>query len=627
MGTIVNLSNISLSLGTRTLFEGISCSFEHGQRTGLVGRNGSGKSTFLKLVAGLQQPDTGSIAITKDARIAYLPQEIILSSTKPVIEETVDAHAECYSVRMAIAALEERVHQGEASEDEISTYSHLVERLAALQPEAIRHRAERILRGLGFHDAMLSSSVATLSTGWKMRVVLAQLLLQDADLYLFDEPTNHLDIVAKEWFFEFLSETKAGYVLVCHDRYFLDHLCTSILSLDQKPTKLFRGSFKAFEIYQEELFARQQQAYDLQQKEIQQKMDTIQRFRAKANKAKMAQSMIKELDRMERLEPPATPPKTIRLRFPAPQRPGRIVLTVKNVAHHFGAKELFHHVSFQVERGQKIALIAPNGTGKTTLFNILIGKQKLQKGTVEFGHNVEPALFVQEQETFLDGKRTAFQNVSDNCPRKTDHEIRSMLGAFLFSGDDVEKPVRVLSGGEKNRVGMAITLLQDANFLLLDEPTNHLDIPSKEILLQALIDCPATMLFVSHDHDFINRLATHIIDLTPNGAYLYHGNYDSYLAYKRGQPVYAPETVTAKQPEQTPTHEPKESSSNSYEERKELQKLERLIGSLEQKKRNLELSFAELEYGTPLYAKEHEKLLALEKQLAECMKRWEELAE
>jgi len=629
MGTIISLSNVSLAVGARTLFEKVTCSFEHGQRTGLVGRNGSGKSTFLKLLAGLIKPDSGRMSVTKGCRIAYLPQEIILTSTKNVIDETFDAHAECFHARTATAALDERIHSGNATEDEIAEYAHLLERLAAIQPDAIHHKAERILRGLGFTDITLQSPISSLSTGWKMRVVLAQLLLQDADLYLFDEPTNHLDIVAKEWFFDFLSETDAGYVLVCHDRHYLDHLCTSILSLDPREVKLYNGSYKDFEVFQEDVFNQQQRAYDDQQKEIQRKMDTIARFRATASKAKMAQSLIKEVDKIERLEAPKSTTKRIRLRFVEQQRPGRIVLTVKELGFHYGERELFSHASFQIERGQKVALIAPNGTGKTTMFNLLIGKLPLQKGSIEYGHNVQPSLFVQEQETYLNGNKTVWENVSERCPRKTTSDIRALLGAFLFSGDDVDKKVKVLSGGEKNRVGMAITLSQDANFLLLDEPTNHLDIPSKEILLQTLIDCPSTIFFVSHDHDFINRLATHIIELTPEGTHLYHGNYESYLAYKHEQDSLAQASAmqTSTQTSSTQSKKPQTGEAkNGRDESKDRQRLENSIAQLEQKKKMLELSFSELTYGTVEFTKEYEKLMAAEKQLEEAVARWEELA-
>jgi ATP-binding cassette subfamily F protein 3 len=623
MGTIISLSNISLSVGARNLFENVTCSFEHGQRTGLVGRNGSGKSTFLKILAGVQKPDSGRMSVTRDCKVAYLPQEIILTSTKNVIDETFDAHAECYQARHATAALDGKINSGNATEDEIAEYAHLIERLAAIQPDAIHHKAERILRGLGFNDTTIKAPISTLSTGWKMRVVLAQLLLQDADLYLFDEPTNHLDIVAKEWFFEFLSETSSGYVLVCHDKYYLDNLCTSILSLDQKAVKLYNGSFKDFEVFQEELFIQQQRAYDDQQKEIQRKSETIERFRATASKAKMAQSLIKELNRIERLEAPQSSSKRLRLRFVEKQRPGRIVLTAKDLDFHYGEKELFSHASFQIERGQKVALIAPNGTGKTTLFNVLIGKLPLQNGSIEYGHNVEPSLFVQEQETYLNGEKTIWQNVSERCPRKTTSDIRALLGAFLFSGDDINKKVKVLSGGEKNRVGMSITLSQDANFLLLDEPTNHLDIPSKEILLQTLIDCPSTIFFVSHDHDFINRLATHIIELTQEGTHLYHGNYESYLAYKHEQNSSSQEAQTDASESAVKTVA--QPAKQEREDRKEIQKLERTIEQLEHKKQQIEASFTRLAYGTKAFATEQEKLLLIKQQLAEATARWEEL--
>jgi ATP-binding cassette subfamily F protein 3 len=374
-------------------------------------------------------------------------------------------------------------------------------------------------------------------------------------------------------------------------------------------------------------------AYAQQQKEIQQKTATIERFRAKASKAKMAQSMIKSLDKIERITIPPGP-RNVSFSFANIQQPGKVVLTVNDVSQSFGSKQIFEHVSCEIDRGEKVAVIAPNGGGKTTLFNIITGSLPLQKGTITWGHNVHHAIFAQDQSAILDANKTIIENIKDRCPKKTEQTIRTMLGSFLFSNDDVNKKISVLSGGEKNRVGMTTILLQDANVLLLDEPTNHLDIQSKEILLKALQNYTGTIIFVSHDRDFVNDLATHILELTPHGVSKYVGNYDSYVYQKNmvasgnassfAYPGSQTRQASAdKHRQETPTLETSSSSKNNFELRKKSQALERKIEKFEEWIKQVELKFADLVYGTEEFTKAQANLAKLKKDLATTMGEWE----
>jgi ATP-binding cassette, subfamily F, member 3 len=450
--------------------------------------------------------------------------------------------------------------------------------------------------------------------------VLAKLLLQEADFYLFDEPTNHLDLMAKEWFLGFLKTTTSGFMLVCHERYFLDELCTDILELERGIGTLYKGNYSTYVIQKEEALERLESAYHLQQKDIQRKKETIARFKASASKAKMAQSMMKALDKIELITLPPSP-KNVHFSFPPTQQAGRTVLTVKNVSYAFGSKQLFTHVSCEIERGQKVALIAPNGAGKTTLFNLITGALPLQHGTITFGYNVQHAIFAQDQNKSLNLQDTVIDNIRHLCPKMTDQTIRTFLGSFLFSSDDVHKKVGVLSGGEKNRVGMVSVLLQGANMLLLDEPTNHLDIPSKEILLKALQEYSGTILFVSHDRDFVNALASHVLELTANGAHTYHGNYDAYVYQKKSNtPVDAQATTKAHQPQQS-----EKNGAESYELNKKISRIEEKLEKLTLQRGTLEESFANLVYGTSEYLAAQQKLKRTHKEIAELEAQWEEM--
>lgn len=616
---MINANSICLSFGTRALFDNISFDISQDQRIGLIGANGSGKSTLLEAIVGIQPLDSGSITINKNKKVAYLSQEIVLASTRSIIDEAMTAFDQLLQINQKLQALELRLHDN-PTEQELEDYAYYCAELAEFNPDSCRAECKRMLLGLGFKEQDLDNSVSTLSIGWRMRIVLAKLLLQKADFYLFDEPTNHLDIFAKDWFLEFLQDAPFGFMLVCHERYFLDKLCKQILELERGKATFYQGNFSTYQVQKEHNLALLESAYNLQQKEIKQKEENIARFKASASRAKQAQSMMKQLDKIERIVMPPGP-RTINFHFPPITRSGTIVLKVENLGFSFGDKQLFKNVNFEVERGQKVALVAGNGVGKTTLLNIIKGQLPIQQGKINFGSNVTYTLFDQDQNAALDGEKTVLQNIEGNVPPKvTTSLVRSFLGAFLFTGDDVHKKVEVLSGGEKNRVGMVKVLLQQTNLLLLDEPTNHLDIDSKKVLLEALRKYEGTIIFVSHDRAFLNDLATRVIELTPTGIISFTGNYDEFLYYKKQ--INAQEssksvssntkTITPEQP-------------NNFETQKKLRSLEKKIDYFEEKIRDKELSFASLTFGTDAFKKAEADLKSLQKQRDDSMREWEKL--
>lgn len=616
---MLHIKDLSLAFHAQTIFDHISLNINHNDRMGLVGRNGSGKSTLLKAIAKQQAIDKGTIAITKGKRIAYMPQDVVLQSDKTIIDESTHAITDITALQKKLTELEALIESGITDESTITSYIETQEQIAQLEPEKLKAQAERILLGLGFKPNQLNQSVNTLSVGWKMRIVLAKLLLQQADFYLFDEPTNHLDIVAKDWFIQFLQKARFGFLLVCHEKYFLDTLCKNIIALEHGKAKVYTGNYSAFETQYAYDMEQLEHAYMQQQKDLARRQETIDRFRAKASKAKMAKSMEKKLDAIERITlPPSS--KKVHFSFPTTKRSGRIVLTTHNVAHRFENKQLFNNINIKIERNDRIALIAANGVGKTTLFNLIIGKIPLQSGSIEFGQQVNYAIFAQDQNEVLNLNKNIFENVQEHCSKQIEQQIRAFLGAFLFNADDIKKKVGVLSGGEKNRVAMAIVLMQDSNFLLLDEPTNHLDMPSKEVLVQALQEFDGTIFFVSHDHTFINQLATHVIELTPHGAFQYHGNYDAYL-YQKNKTVIdsnARNATDTKKSERmlsksSPTHDKKSSD------------LERKIDKLEQEIACIHEAFTDLIYGTEDFSKNEEKLQKKQSALEQLLAEWEQL--
>jgi len=615
---MIHINNISLQFGERTIFDDISLAIDLSDRIGLVGRNGSGKSTLLKTINNPSMLDDGIIAISKNKKVAYMPQEVTLLSNKSILQEAFSAFDRIKQLQAQTQELERIVHEDHNNTKAIDQLVSAHEELSLLEPDQSLAKTKQVLNGLGFKNEQFNKPVSILSVGWKMRIVLAKLLLQKADFYLFDEPTNHLDIVAKDWFIEFLQNADFGFMLVCHERYLMEKLCSSIFEIEIGSGKRYNMRYHAFEVQKEHDLALLEQKQTQQQKEIKQKRRTIERFRASASKSKMAKSMERALNKVELIEMPPSP-KDIHFNLKDPVRAGRIVLEVNNVSHAFGEKKLFENINCKVERAERVALIAPNGVGKTTLFNLIVGNLPLQKGSIEFGYNVEHTIFHQDQHTAFDLDDTVLNNVLNKAINKTEAQIRSMLGSFLFIKDDVKKPFKVLSGGEKNRVAMATVLLQDANFLLLDEPTNHLDIYAKDILINALNSYKGTLFFVSHDHDFINGLATRIIELTPNGAFSYQGNYESYKQHKAELENSAPQKQFIQKKQN------KRKKETGHSQRKQTQRLESKIDMLEKQIAKQEQAFAKLAWSSDEYLRSEQKLSTLKNELENVMREWEKL--
>lgn len=615
---MIHIRNVSLSYGSQTIFRDISCDMLRGDRIGLVGRNGSGKTSLLRLLAGIEQPDAGSIDIAKSAKIAYMPQEVVLHSDKSVFDETFTAFHEICALEAECTLLMERL-QAEHDAVTFERYATRIEKLQQLDPARARAKTDAVLGGLGFSRERFTIPVSTLSMGWKMRVVLAKLLLSDADFYCFDEPTNHLDLPAKEWFVRFLQQTTAGFLLVCHEQYVMDEVCTRIFELDRGVGTVYAGNYTYYEQQKAAVHERRAAAYLQQQKEIADKERTIARFRA-GTRATMALSMERALAKIERLEPPSDA-KTAALSLPVRRPSGRHVVTVSHLSYAFGDTALFRDVSFEVERGQRVAIVAPNGAGKTTLLHLIAGLLKLQAGTVTFGHNVDMALFVQDQMNSLNPDRSVLENVLDKTTNVPEEMIRSVLGALLFSGDDIKKPVRVLSGGERNRVGIACTSLQRANFLILDEPTNHLDIPSKRILRDALRSYSGTLLFVSHDRDFVDAVATHILSLSSLGVRMYEGSYSEFRAAEEARDAQVPSPVSRSSkaavtaPSATP--QPRDHAR--------IRAVEKKIATLEKRIAALEMTFADLVYGAPQFTRAQAELVEARAVLEALYAEWEQL--
>jgi ATP-binding cassette subfamily F protein 3 len=621
--------DITLAFGQQEVFNQVAFTVQAGQKVGLVGRNGAGKSTLLKVIAGYQAIDKGTISLERDKKIAYLPQDVVLLSSRSILDEVCSVFEEALSLQKRAAELEAIFATGEAEDEHFEEYQTLSMGLAEMDYPAMVVEAKRVLQGLGIGEDRWAMQVDQLSVGWKMRVVLAKLLLQKADLYLFDEPTNHLDIVAQSWFLDFLKNARFGFLLVSHDRYFLDHVCTHTFEVERGEGTMYHANYTLYLEQKKEAEELKLKQYEAQQRDIKKKMEIINKFRASAARASTAQSMLKALDKVERIEI-TNQPGTMRISIPPVARSGEVVLKVENVAKNYDEKKLFKDVSFDILRGEKVAIIAANGVGKTTLLSIVMGKTPQTDGTFAFGHKVLPVLFEQDQERSLDGTKTVLQEAEASCKTQTAHaRLRALLGAFLFSGDDVEKRVKVLSGGEKNRLAMVKVLLAEGNCLLLDEPTNHLDLQSKEILAKALKQFDGTILFVSHDRTFLDELATRILELTPTGVRSYQGNFESYQYAKHQEERRAQELRAPAAPKKAPVVMSKEKEEAAgklgHENKKKLANHESKIAKLEAELATLTRAFADVVWGSDAYKKIESEHMQIKKQLELAYQQWEEL--
>jgi ATP-binding cassette, subfamily F, member 3 len=535
---MIQLTAAGKRYGPKILFEQADWLVTPHERTGIVGANGTGKSSLLKVLAGLEGLDAGTITVQRGISFGYLPQEGLTLSGRTVF-------AECMTVFANLRALEDEQEQLTARMAELDPdgpeYAQVAERFHRAESEfrardgyAIEAQVGAVLSGLGFSERDWKRHTEEFSGGWQMRIALAKLLLEKPNLLLLDEPTNHLDLEARNWLEGYLGSYPHGFVLVSHDRYFLDVTVRKIVELWNKGLHFYTGGYSRYEKQKEERRAQLQAAYDNQQDKIRQLEAFINRFRYQATKAKQVQSRMKELERMEKIEIPPEE-KTIHFSFPQPKPSGRVVAEFQKVAKSYGGHKVFDDANLIIERGDRVALVGVNGAGKSTLIKILAGTEAVTSGSYNLGHNAQPDYFAQDQYKELDPRARMIDDLATVAPRATMTELRTVLGCFLFSEDDVFKTIGVLSGGERNRYALARMLLMPSNFLLLDEPTNHLDMRAKDVLLTALQEYSGTLVFVSHDRYFIDRLATRIFEIEEGCVTVYPGNYEDYLWRKEGR--------------------------------------------------------------------------------------------
>jgi ATP-binding cassette subfamily F protein 3 len=632
---MVQLSGAGKRFGPKLLFENLNWLITPKDRAGLVGANGTGKTTLLKVLAGLETLDYGSRSVTRGVSAGYLPQDGLSLSGRSVF-------AECMSVFSALSEMEremeELTHKMAELDPAGAEYVQVADRFHQLDSEfrtrdgyAIEAQVGTVLAGLGFPHSDWHRRTEEFSGGWQMRIALAKLLLEKPNLLLLDEPTNHLDLEARNWLEQYLAEYPFAYVLISHDRYFLDVTVGKIVEIWNRGVHFYSGNYEKYLQQKQERTNQLEAAYRNQRERIEQLEAFINRFRYQATKAKQVQSRIKELEKIERIELPAEE-KTIHFSFPQPKPSGRIVAEFQNVSKSYGDKFVFGGVNFIIERGDRIALVGVNGAGKSTLIKLLAGIEPLTSGEYRLGHNADVDYFAQDQYKELDTDARMIEDLSSVAPRSTNTELRTLLGCFLFSEDDVFKRIGVLSGGERNRYALARMLLQPSNFLLLDEPTNHLDLRAKDVLLESLEKYTGTVVFVSHDRYFIDKLAKRVFEIGGGEVHVFPGNYEDYLWRKEGKSL----DLTLPDLQPVANHQPTDGSRQTAAKRLNPIKLKQM----QERCRELEEQIAEAEteiahYETELAnfvnAEETMRLSALlEKRrsdLSALLAEWEEVSQ
>ena len=626
-----NAHNITVSFGGETLFDQISFRLAKGDHVGLIGKNGAGKSTLLKLMTLENQPTSGSFALEKNCKIGYLPQDLDFDNGRSVLEEAYLAFEEIKKVEIR----QEEIHKimEETQDFESQSYMEVLDELNELNNrfEMIggyhyQSQTEKILLGLGFTMNDLNASTDTFSGGWRMRIELAKLLLKDNDILLLDEPTNHLDIESIIWLEQFLKNFKGALVMVSHDRMFLDQITNRTIEILHQRIFDFKKPYSKYMEIRKELRTQQLAAQKNQEKQIQQTEKLIERFRAKASKASMAQSLIKKLDKIDRIEIDPEESRKIKFEFSISHQPGKIILEAKDISKSFGDKHVLDSVNIDIERGEKIAFVGQNGQGKSTLAKILVGELE-SKGKVRLGHNVQIGYFAQNQSTYLDGKKTVLESAQDSATPENRIKVRDLLGAFLFPGDAVDKKVHVLSGGERNRLALCKLLLQPFNVLVMDEPTNHLDIASKNVLKEALKKFKGTLILVSHDRDFVQGLCEKVISFKQREVKTFLGDINAYLEDQKFSSIKELEKKSKDQ-----IKKPIKEKENSYERQKEIRgaqqkisKLERQISDLENEIKKIDFDL-EINYKTTIsQANFFDVYQAKKRDLENLMKKWEKL--
>lgn len=619
---LAGLQNVTFEFGARTIVEDATWHIQPGERIGLIGYNGTGKSTLLKLLVGEYQPSKGSVERSRGTTIGYLHQDLLSFDTSDsILQVALGAFERVLQLEREIEELGKELERT-GDEKTLHEYSDRLHEMETLGGYTIHHKTEEVLQGLGFSNADLQRPYREFSGGWRMRVLLAKMILQQPDLLLLDEPTNHLDLPSIEWLEKYLIHYPGAVVIVSHDKYFLNRMVTRIVELYQQRLHIYSGNFDYYEKEKALRIEQQQKAFENQQDFIRQQERLIDRFRAKASKAAMAQSLIKKLDRLERIEDAELERPNIRINFRVDKTPGKVLVELKHVGKTFGDNIVLEDATAEIDRGDKIALIGANGKGKSTLLRIIAGTEPCS-GERKWGHNVEESFYAQHQLEALNINNTIIEEMKECGSQMTELELRGLLGCFLFSGEDADKRIRILSGGEKARVALAKVIISKANFLMLDEPTNHLDMHSCELLIEALTKYQGSIILVSHDRYFISRTANKIWEIVDHRIKEFKGGYEEWVEWKermarqeadrrepmgkKGQPEQKGNKGSAREadvnlapvndtpPATLPAQRPANALPVNKEQKKELQKMQRQFQQLEEKIATLTLRLAELE--------------------------------
>ena len=627
---MLNVHNLSVSFQGEYLFEEVAFMLNAGDRVGLIGKNGAGKSTMLKLLSRELKPDSGTIAADKDVRIGFLKQDIDFVKGRTILEEAYQAFGEIKTLEQKLDDIHHQIETRTDYESEsyhnlldmLSDYTHRFDLIGGYQYQG---ETEKVLLGLGFQRSDFDKLTDSFSGGWRMRIELAKLLLQNNDILLLDEPTNHLDIESIIWLEQFLTTYSGAVVIVSHDKMFLDNVTNRTIEISVGKIYDYPKPYSKFLELRQEIREQQLASQKNQEKKIQQTEKLIEKFRAKASKASMAQSLIKKLDKIDRIEVDEEDNAVMNVRFPVSVTPGKVVLEIDDVSKSYGEKEVLSHVSLLVERGSKIAFVGQNGQGKTTLAKMIIGETDYQ-GTIKLGHNVQLGYFAQNQADYLDGELTVLDTMYHAADDTNRMKIRDILGSFLFRGDEVDKKVKVLSGGERNRLALAKMLLSDFNVLVMDEPTNHLDIKSKNVLKKALQQFEGTLIIVSHDRDFLQGLTDKVYEFKNKNIKEYLGDIDFYLE-QRAVANFR-EMEQQKETLSTPNKAAANAEKLSFEQQKQqkaaqnkLNKIENQIAALEEELKQMDVQMGQGVQSNDYY-KEYEQK---KKMLEELMTEWENL--
>ena len=636
---MLSVDNIRVDFGGRNLFHDVSFIINKKDRIALVGKNGAGKSTLLKIIAGLQQPTEGALSKPRGCTIGYLPQVMNHTDGRTVFEEAETAFAHIHEMEEQIAYLNDRLatrtdYESEDYQKLIEEYTHINEQYTMMGGSHYEAEIEKALQGLGFKRSDFTRPTSEFSGGWRMRIELAKLLLQHPDVLLLDEPTNHLDIESIQWLEQFLARSSNAVMLVSHDRAFLNAVTNRTIEISCGRIYDYKLPYDKFMETRKERREQQIRAYENQQKEIADIKEFIERFRYKPTKAVQVQSRIKQLEKMVPIEIDEEDTSRLRLRFAPATRSGNYPVICNDVEKSFGSHKVFGNVNFTINRGEKVAFVGRNGEGKTTLVRCIL-KELDYKGEIVIGHNVQVGYFAQHQAQLLDEKLTVFQTIDNVATGDIRLRIRDILGAFMFGGEASDKPVKVLSGGERSRLAMIRLLLQQMNLLILDEPTNHLDMQSKDVLKEAIRDFDGTVILVSHDREFLDGLVTKVYEFGDGKVREHLGGIYDYLAAKNATNINEALQATAKSSPVADTPKPANENRLSYEAEKQLQKqrrkLEKMVEDSERRVNEIETDIAAMEelMSTVEGSTEQNftKYASLKKQLADAMSEWEKSME